>query len=299
MKMPESTHFYMFCGHRGNRNPFRANNDGTLTLSSVPDTRAQSKAAMNYAFNEDHTSIHFSGDVLAQYNMILDAFDEKQRASRDHSGGYVKVHFAYAYEIDGIRPRHTLILRPTGKNGSEIVTFLSDADNGKRLGPFPSGTYTASIVILAAKTEKNEVPVAIERNQTKVLDFVLLPDGVIRGCVTASLKPEDKSIGMPDYVYRSSDNNTDIESITLEGAGFHRAVEPIAGGDIDVDDFLNHNYLIWRNDFCVGTCFGFFGLPAGDYLLTTNTNGCQPIEKNYPVRPGELQYFRITELRPN
>ena len=55
------------------------------------DYRPQSEAKMNYAFNEDHTSILFSKEVVAQYNTILDEFDEKQSASLHRSGGYLKV----------------------------------------------------------------------------------------------------------------------------------------------------------------------------------------------------------------
>ena len=299
MKMPASIRFYMFCGYRGNRNPFSSNNDGTISLSSILDTRAQSEARMNYVFDEDHTSILLSRDVVAQYNMILDSFDGKQGAPPDRSGGYLTVHVAYRHAFDGTKPKHTLILRPVDKNNSEIVTFLSDADSGKRLGPFPAGVYEASIVTLAAKPEKNEIPVVIERNRTKALDFALTPDGVIRGCVTASLKPEDKSIGMPDYLYRSSDSTIHIESISLKGIGFYRELEPAAEGDIDYEDFLNHNYLIARDDFCVSTCFGFFGLPAGDYTLMINAKGYRPLKKKYSVTPGRLQYFRITELKPD
>ena len=78
LKMPEHISFYMFSGHRGSRNPFRSNNDGTIALSSLLDYRPQSEAKMNYAFSEDHASIILSKDVLAQYNTILNEFDEKQ-----------------------------------------------------------------------------------------------------------------------------------------------------------------------------------------------------------------------------
>jgi hypothetical protein len=154
------------------------------------------------------------------------------------------------------------------------------------------------LVTSAAKPEKNEVPVSIESNNTKDLDFVLMPDGVIRGCVTASLQAEDKSMGMPDYVYRSSDKGIKIKSITLKGIEFYRELTPIYGKVTVYDDFLNHNYLISRVDFCIDTCFGFFGLPAGDYILTINTNGYKSIERKYTITPGKLQYFRVTELKP-
>ena len=299
IKMPESVSFYMFGGHKGNRNPFRSNNDGTITLSSILDYRPQSEAKMNYTFNEDHTSILFSEKVAAQYNAILDEFDEKQSALLHPSGGYIKIHFAYDYEFDGVRPGHTLILRSVGKKGAETVTFLNDEDNGKILGPFSTGEYVASMVTLAARPEKNEIAVSIESNKTTTLDFVLKPDGVIRGCVAASLKPEDKSIGMPDYRYRSDDDNVIIESITLKGNGIHRELEQIKGEDVKYEDFLNNNYLISRTDFCIDTCFGFFGLPAGDYELFIKPEGFRPIEKKYSITPGKLQYFRITELTPD
>ena len=97
-KMPEAISFYMFYGHRGSRNPFRSNNDGTSTLSSILDYRPQSEAEMNYAFNVDHKSILFSKKVLAQYNAILKAYDEKEGASLQQPRGYLKVHFSYDYD---------------------------------------------------------------------------------------------------------------------------------------------------------------------------------------------------------
>ena len=298
MTMPESVSFYLFYGYKGSRSPFRRNNDGTVTLSSLLDRRPQSEAEMSYAFNEDHTSILFSEEVLAQYNAILDAFDEKQSGSIQSSGGYIKPHFTYDYNVQGAGPRHTLILRPIGKKDTETVIFLDDEDNGKILGPFPTGDYVASLVTLAAKPEKNEIPVSIESNNTNDLNFVLMPDGVIRGCVTASLQAEDKSMGMPDYIYRLSDKEIKIKSITLKGIEFYRELTPIDGKVTVYDDFLNHQYLISRADFCIDTCFGFFGLSAGDYRLTINAKGYIPIERKYTVRPGKPQYFRITELKP-
>jgi len=298
MKMPESVRFYMFCGHNGNRNPFQSNNDGTITLSSILDYRAQSEAEMNYVFDEDHTSILFSQAILNQYNTILDECDEKISASRNRSGGYVRIHFSFDDEFDGVRPVHMFILHPVGKKDADTVICLRDEDNGKVLGPFPSGEYVASMITPAARPKKNNIHVTIRSHTTKDLNFVFMPDGVIRGCVAADLTPEEKSIGMPDYRYRSADSNIKIESIVLKGSGLYRKLRPIEDKDIDYDDFLNNNYLVSRDDFCIDTCFGFFGLPTGDYKLIIKANGYQAIEKNYSVTPGILQYFRVTELTP-
>ena len=249
---------------------------------------------MNYAFNEDHASIIYSKKVLAQYNTILNEFDEKQSASLRRSGGYLKIHFAYNYDIEDVMPRPTLILRPIGKKDADTVTFLSDDDNGRILGPFPPGNYFASIVTMAGKPGKKYVPVSIESNKIKELDFVFTPDGVIRGCVTTSLKPEDKTAGMPDYTYRSVDSKINIQSITLKGNGIHRVLQQIEGEDVN-----DYDYLISRDDICFNRCFGFFGLPAGDYNLIIKAQGYKPIDKNYSVMPGILNYFRVTELTPD
>jgi pimeloyl-ACP methyl ester carboxylesterase len=75
--MPKETDFYIFFGHRGNRNPLRSNNDGTLTLASMLDLRSQSEAHRVYGFNENHESIIHSKEVLSYYNTILRMKDRK------------------------------------------------------------------------------------------------------------------------------------------------------------------------------------------------------------------------------
>jgi hypothetical protein len=295
LKMPEKISFYMFSGHRGSRNPFRSNNDGTIALSSLLDYRPQSEAKMNYACNEDHASIIESRDVLEQYNTLLNAFDEKQSASLDRSGGYLTIHFAYDYDFADLRPRPMLILTPIGKETAETVTFLNEDDSGRRIGPFPAGNYHASLVTTATagKPGNKYVPVSIGSNETSELEFTFAPDGVIRGCVTRSQEPQDKFVGMPDYMYRSDDRKVDFESITLKGNGIGRTLQPIRG------EYINDNdYLISRADFCYNECFGFFGLPAGQYQLTIKAEGYESSVQDFSITPGRPTYIRGIELTP-
>ncbi|MCP4630132.1 MAG: alpha/beta hydrolase, partial [bacterium] len=135
IKIPADVNFYMFSGHRGSRNPFQSNNDGTIELASIQDLRAQSEARMNYTFNEDHASILNSKEVLAQYNTILNEFDEKQSASLDRSGGHIKVNFSYDFDFDGVRPRPAFILLHADTKEAKTTTFLNDYDSGRILGP--------------------------------------------------------------------------------------------------------------------------------------------------------------------
>ena len=292
-KMPDTTSFYMFSGHRGGRNPFQSNNDGTISLSSILDLRPQAEAKMNYTFNEDHASIAFSKEVLAQYNTIINMFDEKSGASNQRSGGYLRLHFSYDYPFEDVRPWPSLILRPLGKKHAETVISLSSDDNGRILGPFPPGDYSASMTAMAAKTGEKNVPVSIESNETKELNFVFTPDGIISGYVTAALKPEDRPVGMPADRYLPADKKIRIQSITLRGAGIHRIVHPLEEGDVDYID-----YIISRTDFCYNGFFYFFGLPAGVYELVINAQGYKPIAENYSVVPGKQEEQRVTELTP-
>ncbi|MFH1983250.1 MAG: alpha/beta hydrolase [Pseudomonadota bacterium] len=292
-KLPESVSFYMFYGYRGDRSPFRSNNDGTIVLNSLLDDRPQSEAKMNYAFAEDHTSLLSSPRVAVQYNAVLNAGSGPGTDARRRPEGHVRVHCAYTYDVDGVRPGQALILRPADQPDAQILTLFSADDNGGIVGPFPAGDYLADMAVSGGKTRRNGVPVTVTDGETAALEFIVVPDGEIIGCVTAPLSPEDRSIGMPDYRYRAVDRSIVIKSVALAGEGIRRRPDPVTGEEI-----TDYDYLIARNDFCYNQCFGFFGLPAGDYSLTILAAGYRPLEKRYSVTPGTPQAFRTTELMP-
>ena len=296
MKLPEYVQFYMFYGYKGNRSPFTSNNDGTITLSSLLDFRPQSEAKMNYAFNEDHASIVFSKEVLAQYNAILDEQNEKSNKSPHRSTGHLKIHFAYDYDVRGVIPRPKLILTPNEGKGAEAVIFLNDDDNGRILGPFPAGDYLASLVTTATAGKPNQkhVPVSVGNNETSELDFVFEPDGVIFGCVKTAQDSEYNAAGMPEYLYRSDERRIHIESVALKGNGIDRTLKPLRNAYMDDTDFI-----IARADACYNEFFVFFGLPAGDYTLTIKARGYKRLEKSVSVVPGMLDYLQGIELTPD
>ena len=293
VEIPKDISFYMFSGHLGGSNLFRSNNDGTIALTSIQDFRAQSEAKMNYSFNEDHTSILFSKKVVAQYNTILNEFYEKQNTLLHQSRGYIKVRFSYDYDLEGLRPRPLFILRSVDKKESETTIYLNDGD-GKTLGPFPPGKYIANMVTMAAKTRVKEFSVSIENGKTKELEFVFIPDGVIRGCVTAPVDSEEIVLGLSERRYRSVDSQIKINSVTLVGNGIHRLSQQIEG-----EELLNFDPFIWRVDGCYNQCFGFFGLSAGDYKVIIKAKGYKTVIKNYSVVPGVPKYFNLTELIPD
>lgn len=290
-KMPDSVNFYMFCGYKGNRNPFQSNNDGTISLSSIMDTRAQSEAKMNYVFNEDHAGILFSKKVISQYNAILKNSTSQASLSPRQDGGYLKIHFTYNYESRGVRPQPMFILRIEGKKEVETVIYLNNYDTGKNFGPFPEGKYLASMLAAAGKSTMATIPVSIENNRAESLDFVFVPDGEICGVIATTVHPEDKFPGRPEMVYQSKSDKIQVQSVELKGNGIHRKLAIQNGEDID-----GWSQYISRTDFYLNKYFAFFGLPAGEYMLTIKAKGFKPFEKKYSVTPGIPQVFRAVEV---
>ncbi len=228
---------------------------------------------------------------MAQYNTIINTFDEKHSESLNRSGGYLQFHFSYNYPFDGVGSWPSLILRPIGKKHAETVIYLSANDNGRILGPFHSGDYSASIIAIAVKPREKYVPVSIESNKTKELNFVFTPDGMIAGYATTALKPEDRPVGMPAERYMPVDKKITIQSITLNGTGIRRILHPLEGEDVNYND-----YLISRADFCYNGYFYFFGLPAGVYELVIKAQGYKPSVEKHFVMPGKQKDLRVTEL---
>jgi hypothetical protein len=230
--------------------------------------------------------------VLKQYNAILSEDDEPSSTKAHQSKGYLKIHFAYKYHFSGVMPRPLLIITPIEKQGAEISIYLSKNDNGRTLGPFPAGQYTVSLVTTATAgiPDKKYVPVSIGKNKTEELDFVFTPDGLVSGCVTDS-RESKYTAGMPEYIYRSGNSKIIISSISIKGNGIDRSLQPVRG-----EYYNNNEYLLSYSDFCYNECFGFFGLPAGDFSVSIKAEGYKPIKKNVTVIPGTPKSFQNIEL---
>ena len=289
-KLPDTVSFYMFTGHRGSRNPFRSNNDGTITLASLMDLRPQTEAKMNYVFNEDHASIVDSPAVLAQYNTIINSFDRDSR-EKQVAGGYIKIDFTYDYPLDGSRPRPKLVLLPDGHGAAATEIHLSPDDSCRRIGPFPAGSYTASIMAAAIKPDRHHVPVSIESNGTYSLKFSLTPDGMIYGHVSAARNTEDCPAGMPAEQYLPGDREVIIQTVTLKGTGIVRTLHHMENENINYYD-----YFLASTDFFSKSYFHFFGLPAGEYEVKITAKGFRPRVKTYKVKPGRPANIRAVEL---
>lgn len=290
-RMPDSLGFYIFYGHEGNRNPFRSNNDGTITLASLLDRRAQKEADMIYAFNEDHASIINSEEVVDQFNAIINSYASEHAEGTAVPGGYIKLHFTYDFQGEGGKPWPFLVLRNKEKNKSVTTIALRPDDNGKKLGPFPQGSYSARLISDGFKTTNPWAQVTVERTGINELAFTLIPDGTVGGYVTESLPPEDKVAGMPEWQLTPEQNTITLESVVLVGNGVKRRLEPYERDDFDWNDMEAS-----RTDYSYKGLFRFFGVPAGRYELVIKAEGYETMRRTCSVIPGRKVSFEFYEL---
>jgi pimeloyl-ACP methyl ester carboxylesterase len=295
-KLPENVRFYLLYGYRGNLNPLHINNDGTIAMDSLLDYRSQGEAKMIYAFNEDHASIAESKEVMERFNAILQECDGTQDEKSKQAGGYLKVHFTYKYKMDGERPRPILILSPKNKKNTEIVTYLSESDNGKSFGPFPVGEYLANLVTTATagKPDRHDIPLTIENTSTADLTVSFSADGVLGGCVTSRETRDYAEGGLPDYRYRGEERKIEVQSVRLVGEGVDRMLVPIRGPYIS-----DKRYMIDRTDFGYNECFYFYELPPGKYRITIDSEKFRSLSKEVTIVPGQLTFLQNVELQDN
>ncbi len=293
-KLSPDIDYYMFFGHKGNRNILRENNDKAVTLASQLDQRSQQDAKMIYGFNEDHVSILSSKQVMSQFNTILAQTDDGSGALDKTQGNRISVDFSFDLSEDQPKPSSTLFLRPLNGEDSVIWMYLRPADSGKIYGPFPSGEYKTYFVAAAFRPEPAELPVTIKEDSVSKVRFFLKPVGYLRGYVAES-DPLYKQAGNQPRL----DAKVEIESITLKGKGVNRKLIPLKDEEKTYDDIFPEHYLR-EEDFSLQGAFFFFGLPAGEYELSIDAKGCKPYSEKYTVEPGDyMNTIRVELQRKN
>ena len=290
-KISSGVDYYLFFGHRGNRNILRPNNDRAVTLASQLDQRSQQDAKMIYGFNEDHVSILSSKQVLSQYNAILADTNKTPGDSGKISGNRLYVDFSFDLPENQPRPNSTLFLRPLGEEGTLTWIYLRPEDSGQIFGPFPPGNYAASILAGAFRPEPVSIPVSIEQGDIPRVRFTLKPDGFLRGYVTKRVQSYTQA-GEEEQ----PDAGIEIQSLTLKGDGINRTLIPLREEKKSYAELLPDYYLA-ETDFTFQGAFFFFGLPAGDYELSIIAKGYKPYTGNYDVESGQYQNNIRVELQ--
>jgi pimeloyl-ACP methyl ester carboxylesterase len=288
-KLASNIDYYLLFGYRGSHNLLRPNNDGTVTLASQLDLRAQSEAKATYGFNEDHTSILTSKELLNQYKAILAATDKSFSVNSHRQGGNLKVRFSFETPDTVPKPQVFLLLKPDGDKGDKKILFLNSGDSGREFGAIPPGKYTARLVAEAFRAEPIKLPLSIESGMTSSINFVLKPQGMLSGYIGAVLKPGENTAGM----YRSPDSEVSVESIIVEGDGIRRSLSPSKESIVDFFDLYFAD-----TDFFQKGIFSFLDLPKGEYKLTIKADGYLPYTMSRRIVPGEFVNSRPIILTP-
>ena len=288
-EIPSTVDYYLFFGHKGNRNILRPNNDKTVTLASQLDMRSQKEAKMVYGFNEDHVSILSSQQVISQYNAVLADIYDKTRAADTVSDNRVIVDFSYDFPEDLPRPVAALYLRPVDDKGVETWVYLSPEDTGREHGPFITGDYEVSIIAPAFMPQPVSIPISIEEGVVPRVRFSMKPAGYIRGYVA---KKDETFIQAGKEL--QPDAEIDIRSITLSGNGIYRILTP-QNEEIGYSELFPEYYLS-ETDFTSQGTFFFFGLASGQYELTINAKGYEQYSEICNVKPGQYLNTIIIEL---
>jgi pimeloyl-ACP methyl ester carboxylesterase len=290
--LPTQVTYYLLFGYKGGYSMFRANNDGTVTLSSELRRPAQAAAAMIYGFDEDHASILRSPAVLAQFQSILDRTDLAGASRADV--GRLRVRYDYPKVEEVTRPLPILLMTPLAQDGAptggRITLTLPDAGGGQPMGPIPAGVYEATLVAVAFRTEPRSIRVRIGADATPQLEFRLSAQGALSGYIGADLPASARPAGS----YVPPHESVQIESITLTGAGIRRTLRPRE--DIDAD--ILERYRDGK-DVVVGAYFSFVALPAGDYQLSVSARGYAPYTARYQVVPGRPTMTWPVQLAPD
>jgi len=71
-KLTPNIEYYLLFGFKGDCSMFMENNDGSITINSQLDPRAQEDAIFKWGFNRGHVPILSSPEVFAKYQQILE-----------------------------------------------------------------------------------------------------------------------------------------------------------------------------------------------------------------------------------
>lgn len=268
-RLPAHVQQVLYFGHKGGYSLMRPNTDGTVTLASQLRMPAQAEAKLVVGFDEDHASILTSPQMAAQLSALLAAFDP-----RGGRAGRIDLDFRWEAGAQPQPGTFTLVLQPEA-GGDPMVLAVEGAAG--RIGPIGPGRYVASLVAPGFSSRPAFVPAIVDDGAAAALTFVLRPQGMLSGYVG----DDGDSVRRPAGSWRPPHPSLRIRSITLEGAGIRRRLEPQAdGGDQTLAHFAR------GADYAYRASFSFVNLPAGDYELTIEADGRAPHRSRHTVVPG-------------
>jgi pimeloyl-ACP methyl ester carboxylesterase len=279
-KLASSIRYYLFFGHKGGGSLFRQNNDNTVTLESMLDLRAQADALKVTGLNEDHVSILSSPEMMAQFQSVLASTEANLEKTYARSRGYVQVEHSFDPPNVKKPPQMALVLVPIQTDEKETQLKIDPLLPKQETGAVVPKKYDVSLCALGFKTEPDKLTLDIKPGKIEETKFILKPQGMVAGYIVAATSADDNFWGF----YKELPRQVKIREIKLAGAGIQRTLalrEKMSDRDALVA-FLASRDLVNKNTFA------FFGLPAGDYDITIEADGCETFTTKIKVQPGEF-----------
>jgi pimeloyl-ACP methyl ester carboxylesterase len=279
-KINPSIRYYLFFGHKGGGSLFRQNNDNTVTLESMLDPRAQADALKVTGLNEDHVSILSSREMMKHFKTVLDDTEANKDKTYARSKGYLRVEHAFDPPDTVIPSQMSLVLAPTGTEEKERQIKIIPFQSVQETGAIPPNKYDVSLCALGFKTEPDHIPTDIKPGQIADVRFVLKPQGMVANFIYATTNTEDSFWGF----YQELPEQVKIRNIRLKGQGISRSLTP----DNQMRDREVLSAFLASRDFAFKNSFAFFDVPAGEYDLTIEADGCEFFSTKITSRPGEF-----------
>lgn len=275
--MPSIIKYYLFFGHKGNRNPLRPNNDSTVTLESMLDTRAQSEAIKVFGFNEDHISILNSPDVFSRYKAIQEGVEKEYAAiERTEQKGKIRLQYILKEASDVPPLWMTMMFIPADVSRAEFTWSPDPLKTDQEIGPINSGIYEVGLSAWGYKVSPASVKMDVGSGQMPELTLSLKPQGIVGGQIMTKLNKDDQYWGF----FPSLAVEKKVTAISLTGNGVTRRIVPNHVNLSDaMRDAVNNKDYIWE-DF-----FTFFNIPKGQYEVKVEAKGCEPVIHMVAVDP--------------
>jgi len=279
-KLDPAIRYYLFFGHKGGGSLFRQNNDNTVTLESMLDSRAQADALKVGGLNEDHVSILSSPEMMAQFKAALARTEANKDKTYARSKGYIHVKHSFDPPNTKIPSQMALVLAPSGTEEKEKNLQHNPFLPEQETGAIVPGKYEVSLCALGFKTEPDHRTLDIKPGKIEEAQFLLKPQGMIAGYMTAATAADDSFWGF----FKDLPEQVKIRTIKLSGPGISRSIVP----DNKMREREVLSTFLASRDFAHKATFAFFDLPDGDYDLTIEGDGCETFTTRIKATPGEF-----------
>ena len=244
------------------------------------DLRAQADALKVTGLNEDHISILSSPEMMAQFKAVLAGTEANKGKTYVRSKGYMRVGHTFDPPDTKIPSQMALVLAPAGTDEKETQLKINPFLPQQETGAIVPKKYDVSLCALGFKTEPDRITLDIKPGKIEEARFTLKPQGMVAGVIVATASAEDSFWGfdkeLPEHVK--------IRTIKLTGTGIERSLVPVnTMRDREVlATFLSSKDYAFKNHFA------FFDVPAGDYDLKIDAEGCKPFTTKIKSQPGEF-----------